>query len=70
MNCVLAGSPYLLIRRKAEDNNQQLGVRHWTPRKIDMVIWGVRDWVISSSAHTSWVLDILPKACFPPSKED
>ncbi|PKO02878.1 MAG: hypothetical protein CVU43_05520 [Chloroflexi bacterium HGW-Chloroflexi-5] len=31
-----------LMRRKAAENNSTFGNDHWTPRKIDMVLWGTR----------------------------
>lgn len=31
-----------LMRRKAAANNSTFGNDHWTPRKIDMVLWGTR----------------------------
>ena len=32
-----------LMRRKAEELNAKFGTDFWTPRKIDMVLWGFRD---------------------------
>jgi len=32
-----------LMRRKAKENNNIFGNDSWTPRKIDMVLWGARE---------------------------
>lgn len=32
-----------IMQRKATDNNRQFNTTRWTPRKIDMVLWGCRE---------------------------
>ncbi len=32
-----------IMRRKAKENNDPFGTDFWSPRKIDMVLWGMRD---------------------------
>lgn len=32
-----------IMRRKAKENNDLFNTDFWTPRKIDMVLWGLRD---------------------------
>lgn len=32
-----------LMQRKAQENNNIFNTNFWTPRKIDMVLWGVRE---------------------------
>lgn len=32
-----------IMRNKAEENNRIFGNNYWSPRKIDMVLWGTRE---------------------------